>query len=106
MLRTMRLAPFRMVRAARAAPLVALAALLVLPAVAQADIYTFTDADGVVHFTNTPHGDKRYRVFIKGNGGWSKPGSGPAPGVVPVPPSDHDIARYTRYSEWIRQAAT
>ncbi len=29
-----------------------------------------------------------------------------APGVVPVPPSDHDIGRYTRYDDWIREAAT
>jgi soluble lytic murein transglycosylase-like protein len=77
-----------------------------MPTVARADIYTFTDPDGTVHFTNTPGGDKRYRVYIHGNGGWSKPGSGPAPGVVPVPPSDHAIARYTRYDDWIREAAT
>jgi soluble lytic murein transglycosylase-like protein len=81
-------------------------ALVALPALAGADIYTYTDADGVVHFTNTPGGDKRFRVYIHGNGGWPKSGGGAAPGVVPVPPSDHDIARYTRYGEWIRQAAT
>jgi soluble lytic murein transglycosylase-like protein len=92
--------PLRIVRAA------GLVSLLALPAVASADIYTYTDQDGVVHFTNTPGGDKRFRVYIKGNGGYSKPGSGAAPGVVPVPPSDHDIARYTRYGEWIHQAAT
>jgi soluble lytic murein transglycosylase-like protein len=83
-----------------------LLALLVVSSAAEADIYTYTDSDGVVHFTNTPGGDKRYRVYIRGNGAYSKPGSGAAPGVVPVPPSDHDIARYTRYGEWIRQAAT
>jgi soluble lytic murein transglycosylase-like protein len=94
--------PPRILRAA------GVALLLCLPAAAAADIYTYTDSDGVVHFTNTPAGDKRYRVYIRGNGGYSKPGSGAAPptGVVPIPPSDHDIARYTRYSEWIRQAAT
>jgi soluble lytic murein transglycosylase-like protein len=81
------------------------AAILAPPVLAQADIYKFTDAEGVVHFTNTPGGDKRYRVYIHGNGE-AKPGSGAAPGVIPVPPSDHDIARYTRYSEWIREAAT
>ncbi len=83
-----------------------LLAVLAAPAVAAADIYTFTDGDGTVHFTNTPGGDKRYRVYIHGNGGWQKPGSGPAPGVVPVPPSDRDIARFTRYDEWIHGAAT
>jgi soluble lytic murein transglycosylase-like protein len=72
--------------------------------VARADIYKFTDADGVVHFTTSPGGDKRYRVYIHGNGASSRPGV--APGVVPVPPSDHDVARYTRYDDWIRQAAT
>jgi len=70
---------------------------------ARADIYTFTDGDGTVHFTNTPRGDKRYRLYIRGNG-WRQ--NAPAPGVVPVAPSDHDALRYTRYSEWIRQAAT
>jgi soluble lytic murein transglycosylase-like protein len=77
--------------------------VIAMPAVAEADIYKFTDNDGVVHFTNTPGGDKRYRVYIHGNGA---SGKGAAPGVIPVPPSDHDIARYTRYSEWIREAAT
>jgi soluble lytic murein transglycosylase-like protein len=78
-------------------------AVLALPAIARADIYTYTDADGTVHFTNSPAGDRRYRLFIRGNG-WQKPGA--APGVSPVAPSDHDVARYTRYDGWIRQAAT
>ena len=76
--------------------------VLALPVRAQADIYRFTDADGVVHFTNTPNGDKRWRVYIHGNGAQR---TTPAPGVVPVAPSDHDIARYTRYDEWIHTAA-
>jgi soluble lytic murein transglycosylase-like protein len=77
--------------------------LVVLPAVAQGDIYTFTGPDGTIHFSSSPGGDKRYRLYIKGNG---YEGHAAAPGVVPVPPSDHDIARYTRYSDWIREAAT
>ncbi len=77
---------------------------MVLPAPAQADIYTYTGADGTVHFTNTPGGDKRYRLYIRGNGWEGK--SGAAPGVIPVPPSDHDVARYTRYDDWIHEAAT
>jgi soluble lytic murein transglycosylase-like protein len=78
---------------------------MALPALARADIYTYTDADGTVHFTNTPGGDRRYRVYIHGNGGVPNR-SGAAPGVIPVPPSDHAIARYTRYDEWIHEAAT
>jgi soluble lytic murein transglycosylase-like protein len=69
---------------------------------ARADIFKFTDPDGTVHFTNVPGGDKRYRLYIRGNG----PQGPAAPGVVPVPPSDHDVARYTRYDETIRAAAT
>jgi soluble lytic murein transglycosylase-like protein len=74
-----------------------------VPGLAGADIYTFTDADGTVHFANSTGGDKRFRLYIRGNG-WQKPGA--APGVVPVPPSDHDASRFTRYDDWILQAAT
>ena len=70
---------------------------------AHADIYKFTDADGTVHFTNSPGGDKRYRVYIRGNGPQR---SGANSSVVPVPPSDRDVSRFTRYDDWIRQAAT
>jgi len=83
--------------------LVALGAV-VLPALASADIYTYTGADGTIHFTNTPGGDKRYRVYIKGNGWEGHPSA--APGVTPVLPSDRDVGRYSRYDGWIRQAAT
>jgi len=76
---------------------------LVVPAVVRADIYTYTDGDGTVHFTNSPAGDKRYRVYIRGNG-WQR--TSPAPGVIPVPASDHDVTRFTRYDEWIHEAAT
>ena len=78
-------------------------AVFALPSVARGDIYTYTDADGTVHFSSSPGGDRRYRLYIRGNGGQR---SGVAPGVVPVPPSDHDIGRFTRYDSWIRQAAT
>lgn len=86
----------------RVVPAVVLFCALGVAAEARADIYTYTDGDGTVHFTNSPKGDKRYRVYIRGNG-WRK--STPAPGVVPVPPSDRDVTRFTRYDEWIRQAA-
>jgi soluble lytic murein transglycosylase-like protein len=70
---------------------------------AWADIYSYTDGDGTVHFANSTGGDKRYRLYIRGNG-WQKPGV--APGVTPVAPSDRDAARFTRYDDWIVQAAT
>jgi soluble lytic murein transglycosylase-like protein len=75
-----------LLRIARAA---AFATVLLAAAAAQADIRMDVDAHG--------------NIFIHGNG---RPKSaGVAPGVVPVPPSDHDIARYTRFDDWIRQAA-
>ncbi len=77
---------------------------LVLPlfagGTASADIYHFTDADGVMHFTNTRPTDGRGKVYIKNDG------SSRRAGVNPVPPSDHDVARFTRFDEWIRQAAS
>ncbi|MGD0676132.1 MAG: lytic transglycosylase domain-containing protein [Polyangiaceae bacterium] len=77
--------------------------VLCVSSLSLADIYTYTDADGTVHFTNAPGADKRYRVYIRGNG-WQKPGA--AAGVTPVPPSDRDVGRFTRYDDWIHQAAT
>ena len=77
----------RIVRAAAVAPFLA---LLGLATVAQADIRMDVDSHG--------------NIFIHGNG--RPKGGGVAPGVVPVMPSDHDIARYTRYDEWIHAAAT
>ena len=80
---------------------------LAVSSVASADIYQYTDAEGTVHITNRKTGDARYKVVIKGGDRPSSSnGSQVRPGVVPVPPSDRDIHRYTRYDEWIRQAAS
>ena len=40
-------------------------ALCILAAPAFADIYMFKDDKGVVHFTNIPNGDKRFRMVRK-----------------------------------------
>lgn len=77
---------------------VVLAASLLVGADARADIYQWVDSDGVIHFSNRPDG--RGKLYLKGNG--SFPGS--ARGVA-VPPQERDPARFTRYDEWIRQAA-
>jgi soluble lytic murein transglycosylase-like protein len=81
------------------------AAALLTAADSRADIFKFTDSDGIIHFATTPGGDKRYRVYIHGNGVAGSQ-SQVAPGVIPVLPSDHDVARYTRYDDPIRGAAT
>lgn len=73
--------------------------MALFPGTAGADIFSFTDSEGVVHFTNRPK-DPRYSLLFK-----SHEARKAAPGVVPVPPSDTSIDRFTRYAEWIRQAA-
>jgi soluble lytic murein transglycosylase-like protein len=66
---------------------------------AGADIYKYVDAEGVVHFTNLRPSNGQGHLFIKSNDA-RRTFSG-----TPVPPSDHDLARFTRYDDWIRQAA-
>lgn len=85
----------------RVAAVAALGACALLPARADADIYSYTDADGVMHFTNRPDHDGRYKLYLK-----APERRKARPGVMPVAPSDRSVERFTRYAEWIRQAAT
>lgn len=78
------------------------APLALVPGQASADIYQFTDAEGTVHFTNRPSGDKPYKLYLRSTEGKRKA----ANNVTPVPPSDRSLERFTRYDTWIRQAAT
>lgn len=79
----------------------AAACLASLPGDAVADIYHFTDANGVMHFTNVRGGDPRFKLYLRGNdGAGGRRYTGPV-----VPPSDRDPARYSRYDEWILQAS-
>ncbi len=93
---------FRSLRLRALATAAGLAALGLLPGRASADIFTYTDAEGVVHFANKPKGDARFQVYIKSA---ASPGSKRAAGVTPFMPSDGSSERFTRYAEWIRQAA-
>jgi soluble lytic murein transglycosylase-like protein len=68
------------------------------PGEASADIFRYTDAEGVVHFSNKAT-DGRFRLYIKA------PKHRSHEGVVAVMPSDTSSDRFTRYDEWIRQAA-
>ncbi len=83
--------------------LVALAALVASPGPANADIFTYTDAEGVTHFANKPAGDGRFKLYLKSRDRGSRK---PPPGVIPVAPSDKSPERYARFDVWIRQAAT
>ena len=81
------------------------ALLVALPFTAAADtIYSYVDAEGVVHFTTKP-GAPNAKLYIKSEP--KNPAAGAVrPGVVPFAPQDRDVNRYTRYDEHIRQAAT
>jgi len=69
----------------------------------RANIYSYTDKDGTVHFTNSkPRGKNRgkYKVYLK-----TPPKRKARPGVVPIGAKDHNPARYSRYDSTIREAA-
>ncbi len=69
----------------------------------QADIYTRTDNDGTIHFTNQrPKGKSkgRYKVYLK-----APPSRKPRPGVVPIPARNTDPARYSKFDGSIREAS-
>ncbi len=78
-----------------------LSALLVVEGAAQADIYTFTDENGVVHFTNIkPTSKKKFKVYLE------TPDKRKAKkGVVPVPAQDKSPERYHRYDAHIEEAS-
>jgi soluble lytic murein transglycosylase-like protein len=75
----------------RLAPLAAvlLFSAVLAPLEAQADIYSFTDERGVVHFTNIPGLDKRYKL-IRREAGSSVPRSGQA-----WMPSEADLRKFS-----------
>jgi soluble lytic murein transglycosylase-like protein len=68
---------------------------------ARADIYQYTDKEGVVHFTTAKPNAAGARIVARGDGR-----KGTALGASQVPPQDRDPARFVRYDEWIRQAAS
>ena len=73
-----------------------LIALAVSAGPAMADIFSFRDERGVVHFTNMPNGDKRYKLVRKEE----RPSDGqPAVGAARVArlfmPAQADILRYS-----------
>jgi soluble lytic murein transglycosylase-like protein len=76
---------------------------LVAPAPASADIYSFVDEEGTVHFTNSASHDSRYKLYVKST---SKRTKGPRFSGTAIAPSDRSMERFTRYDKWIRQAAT
>ncbi|AKF11377.1 lytic transglycosylase domain-containing protein [Sandaracinus amylolyticus] len=71
------------------------------PSPARADIYTYTDENGVIHFTNTPPRRRRgVRVAIRAR----EPRPDDAPRAS-IGPRDTSPERYHRYDAFIREAA-
>ncbi len=95
-----------MAKTRRLQAVLATAILMALPLglgtrTASADIFTFTDEHGVVHFSNSS-GDPRFKLYVKS----SKARRANAFKGSAVPPSDRSPERFSRYDTWIRQAAT
>jgi len=88
---------------------VLLLALLAPPA--HADIYSYTDADGVVHYTNIPPKGKAKRLYKKIMDEQPEKGSkasakrGACTGCDAVPAKDRSKERYHRYDAYIYEAA-
>jgi hypothetical protein len=87
-----------------------MAIFVALPA--RADMYTYTDAEGVVHFTNIePRGQERRRWKVAFRTGPGKAGAirgAGAPGCErcdKVPASDTSPDRFTRYDSFIAEAS-
>lgn len=77
-----------------------LLALLACAGPAMADIFSFKDERGVVHFTNMPNGDKRFKLIRKEDTGSSGAASIGAPRVAQLfMPSRADILRFSSMIE-------
>jgi soluble lytic murein transglycosylase-like protein len=77
---------------------------LLAPAEAAADIWSYTDANGVVHFTNLGPRKGWKRVYKTGPGKAAAV-RGDCQGCDKVPPRDRTTGRYVRFDEHIREAS-
>jgi transglycosylase-like protein with SLT domain/uncharacterized protein DUF4124 len=81
---------------------------LLATALLLADIYTYTDKDGVIHFTNiVPSGrdGRRWQTLYKTGPGKSGAERGSCARCDKVPARDASPDRFTRYDAHIREAA-
>jgi soluble lytic murein transglycosylase-like protein len=88
----------------RTASFLLLVAAVLSPGLARADIYSYIDAAGVVHFTNMPRPGKKWKRIMKTGPGKAAAGRGSS--VDKIPPRDRDPERYRRYDAFIRDAST
>lgn len=83
---------------------VAAVALGVLAQPAMADIFTFKDENGVIHFTNIPSNDKRYKLLRKEGDSPARMAIGARAGASNWLPNDTLIRRYSPIIETASQA--
>jgi soluble lytic murein transglycosylase-like protein len=81
-----------------------LLAVLLAPA-ASADVYSYTDADGVIHFTNLPRGKAPWKRLFKTGPGKASSRRGPCVACDAVPASDTSPERFSRFDAHIADAA-
>jgi len=79
------------------------APLLALPGAARADIYSYIDKEGVVHYTNMPRPGKKWKRIMRTGPGKASARRGRK--VDKRPPKDRSRARYSRYDHHIEEAA-
>lgn len=82
--------------------------LLLVDSPANADVYSWTDADGVVHFTNIkPRGGQWKKVLLSEPDRGSKPSAqrGGCERCDKVPSTDNSPERFHRYDKFILEAA-
>ena len=81
----------------------ALLGVATFAAFAEADVYTYTDENGVVHYTNIRPSSsqaKQYKVIMR-----APPARKARKGVTPIMPRDTDPGRFSRYDAHIREAS-
>lgn len=86
----------------------ALVILLVLAGVARADMFSYTDEEGTIHFTNIrPHGGKWTKVMDTAAPVGSKASAqrGSCPRCDKVPATDNSPERFHRYDAYILEAS-
>lgn len=89
----------RSLRFIRLAAISLLVASAGAPAPAQADIYSYIDKRGVVHFTNIPRPEKKWRRLMRTGPGKAQ--------VIHAPRRSQSLSagRYTLYDQHIREAS-
>lgn len=82
--------------------------LAVLSSVARADMFSYTDEEGTIHFTNIrPHGGKWTKVMDTAAPAGSKASAqrGSCPRCDKVPATDNSPERFHRYDAYILEAS-